>query len=105
MGEYTWPGNVRELEALVERLSILKQSGWIEETDLPPELRERQGRERPQAAELPPEGIDLPGYMSAVETHLICQALDRTEGNKNRAAEILGLKRTTLVEKIRSKGI
>ena len=89
----------------MERLAVLKQSGWIEERDIPAELRTQRGQEGTVTAELPPDGIDLPGYINEVETGLIRQALDRTGGNKNRAAEFLGLKRTTLVEKIRSKGI
>ncbi|MBI3017517.1 MAG: sigma-54-dependent Fis family transcriptional regulator, partial [Deltaproteobacteria bacterium] len=52
---------------------------------------------------LPPEGLDLPGVIASVEQELIEQALARTGGNKNKAAQMLKLKRTTLVEKLKRK--
>jgi len=54
---------------------------------------------------LPPSGVDYEALVSAFEEDLIVRALDSTGWNKNRAAQLLNLKRTTLVEKIRSKGI
>ncbi len=54
---------------------------------------------------LPPDGIDFSSVVDAFESDLILQALETTGWNKNQAAHLLGLKRTTLVEKIRSKGI
>jgi transcriptional regulator with PAS, ATPase and Fis domain len=101
--EYDWPGNVRELQGLVERLAILRRTGWIDESDLPASVT-GETRERP-AVSLPAEGIDFEKEVDAFETTLILQALTLTSWNKNRAAQLLGLKRTTLVEKIRSKGI
>ncbi|MEY4548959.1 MAG: hypothetical protein RL685_5154 [Pseudomonadota bacterium] len=53
---------------------------------------------------LPPEGTSLFSYLEHVERSLTQQALDRTGGNKNRAAKLLGLNRTTLVEKLKRMG-
>jgi len=52
---------------------------------------------------LPEEGIDLRAMVEEYENHLIRQALERTGGNKNRAAQLLGLNRTTLVEMVKRK--
>jgi DNA-binding NtrC family response regulator len=98
-----WPGNIRQLQAMVQRLVILKRSGWIEEPDLPPELLGELG-DAPAVA-LPRQGVDFQALVSAFESDLITQALVSTGWNKNQAAQLLNLKRTTLVEKIRSKGI
>jgi DNA-binding NtrC family response regulator len=103
MVEYDWPGNVRQLQGLIERLAILRRSGWIDESDLPAEIT-GPSRERP-SVELPPTGVDFEALVASFEEDLILRALDATDGNKNRAAQLLNLKRTTLVEKIRSKGI
>ena len=103
MVEYDWPGNVRQLQGLIERLAILRRSGWIDESDLPAEIM-GPSRERP-SVELPPTGVDFEALVASFEEDLILRALDATDGNKNRAAQLLNLKRTTLVEKIRSKGI
>ncbi|MFI5315647.1 MAG: sigma-54-dependent transcriptional regulator [Myxococcota bacterium] len=103
MVEYDWPGNVRELQGLIERLVILRRSGWIDESDLPAGIV-GHGFERP-AVSLPAEGVNFDELVSAFEKELILQALNATGWNKNRAALLLGLKRTTLVEKIRAKGI
>ena len=51
--------------------------------------------------EFPAHGLDLPEYMNALERDLIHMALDRTGGNKNKASELLRIKRTTLVEKLK----
>jgi DNA-binding NtrC family response regulator len=101
--EYDWPGNVRELEGLIERLAVLKRNGWITEDDLPPELRGQPLDVR--RVRLPEGGVDFAALIDTVETDLILQALEATGWNKNQAARLLGLKRTTLVEKIRAKGI
>ena len=92
-----------ELEALVERLAILHRSGWIADRDLPDHVR--GASPTAPAAVLPPEGVNFDQVVGAFETDLILQALDATQWNKNQAARLLGLKRTTLVEKIRSKGL
>ena len=100
-----WPGNVRELENLVERLVILKRQGVIEVSDLPE--RYRSGRTPPAPAlppvvpELPETGLDLRKVLAEYEEELVRQALERSKGNKNRAAALLGINRTTLVEKLK----
>jgi DNA-binding NtrC family response regulator len=101
--EYDWPGNVRQLESLIERLAIMSSDGWISEDELPREVAER--RPRVPAVSLPADGIDLARAVFDFERALIEQALEATGWNKNRAAQLLGLKRTTLVEKIRAKQI
>jgi hypothetical protein len=53
--------------------------------------------------DLPSDGTDLRAILESVEDRMIAEALERTGGNKNRAAELLGLNRTTLVEKLRRK--
>ena len=102
---YHWPGNVRQLENAVERAVALGAGRQeVDSADLPPEL---QGS--PQAApapfvEFPEEGLDLPEYLASVERDLVHRALDRTGGNRNKAADLLRVKRTTLVEKLRRIG-
>jgi len=104
--QYNWPGNIRELENLLERLVILKGSGSISLADLPPNVRHiNTGRVTPLTPipDLPTDGTDLRAILESVEERMISEALERTGGNKNRAAELLGLNRTTLVEKLRRK--
>lgn len=100
-----WPGNIRELENLIERMVIMKGTGTLVPSDLPPNFRDL--RDTPPALtaipELPADGTDLRAILEAVEDRMIAEALERTGGNKNRAAELLGLNRTTLVEKLRRK--
>jgi DNA-binding NtrC family response regulator len=104
---YYWPGNIRELENLIERTVILKGSGDIVLSDLPPKLR--SGHDEPSTpaptpvADRTSERTDLRAILESVEDRMIAEALVRTGGNKNRAAELLGLNRTTLVEKLRRK--
>lgn len=103
---YPWPGNIRELENLLERLVILRGTGTIGLEDLPPNLRLVAHSRMTQLTpipELPSDGTDLRAILESVEDRMIAEALERTGGNKNRAAELLGLNRTTLVEKLRRK--
>ncbi len=102
MMAYAWPGNIRQLENAVERaLALGRNRTQIDVQDLPPELRDNSPAGQEPTVMLPADGLDLPGYMADVERQLIQQALDETRGNRQRAAKRLGLKRTTLVEKIR----
>jgi len=104
---YDWPGNVRELENLVERLMILTDGDEITVDDLPDRIKESSGHIHVNSSELslPEGGMDLNGFTDYIETKMIYEALRRTKGNKNKAAKMLNLKRTTLVEKIKKKKI
>ncbi len=55
--------------------------------------------------QVPPEGLDFRAVMDRVESDLIRQALEITRGNKNRAAQLIGLNRTTMLEKMKKKGV
>jgi len=102
--DYHWPGNVRELENLTERLTVLVGAGDIDVEDLPTQIR---AEPTPQhwAPRVPSSGLDFNAAVGRFETDLIEQALDHTNWNKNRAAGLLGLNRTTLIEKIKKRGI
>jgi len=113
---YDWPGNIRELENLMERLVILKGQGTVDLGDLPHRIFQKYADGRPQGAGalsewefprmvLPNSGVDLKAIVAAFENHLVDQALARTNGNKNRASELLSMNRTTLVEKLRKRGM
>ena len=101
--EYDWPGNVRELENLVERLVILSDDGHIRVENLPPNIRSFISDKKIPRPTLTNEGIDLNQAVEEFEYRLIDEALRRTKGNKQAAARLLGLKRTTLVAKLRRK--
>lgn len=104
--EYPWPGNVRELENTIERILILKDKGTIEFEDL---LEKIRGDFAPPAKEttmdIPDTGLSFRHAMSVFEDHLILKALEKANGNKNQAAHLLKINRTTLVEKIKKKGL
>ncbi len=102
LASWTWPGNVRELENIVERAVILCSGTTIECSDLPPRVR-GLGAEKRASTELPDSGLDLRRAVESFENDLIRQALERTSWNKNQAARLLGLNRTTLVEMIKRK--
>ena len=101
--EYDWPGNVRELENLVERMVILSDDGIIRVDSLPPNIRSFISDKKIPRPTLTEEGIDLNQAVEEFEYRLIDEALRRTKGNKQAAARLLGLKRTTLVAKLRRK--
>ena len=106
---HDWPGNVRELENLIERLVVLRGQGEIGVADLPAGLRGSAspvGASPPGAApgeRLPQAGVAFHEVVDRFEADLILQALERTHWNKNQAARLLGLNRTTLLEKIKKK--
>lgn len=122
LSQYAWPGNVRELSNLVERMAILCPFDEVQLEDLPDRLLEQGSEEAvtEQEAQSPPAvrcleslpavdwldgGIDLREFLADQEAGLIRQALDATEGVVAQAARLLGLRRTTLVEKLRKYGI
>jgi DNA-binding NtrC family response regulator len=102
---YPWPGNVRELENLIERLVILKGQGTIEVRDLPERYQQRNVPMNPDKMVVPSKGLDFNSAVDNFENALIMQALERTGWNRNKAASLLNLNRTTLVEKIKKKGL
>jgi len=99
---YAWPGNVRQLENVVERALAFSQGRpQIDVSDLGPEVQGGPATADGSEAWFPDEGIDLERYMEGVELTLIKRSLERTQGNKVRAARLLNLKRTTLIEKLK----
>jgi DNA-binding NtrC family response regulator len=99
---FTWPGNVRQLENVIERAFALSPGrAQIEASALPVEIQRSKAAVVAPALPLPDEGVDFERTIAEAERDLIRRALDRTAGNKRRAAELLRLKRTTLVEKIK----
>ena len=105
MKGYSWPGNVRELENLIQGTLVLKREGIIERDDVARRLRNvGENEETPQgpsSMELPEDGMELRETMERLERDFIRQALRRSEGNKAQAAGLLGMNRTTLVEKLK----
>lgn len=102
---YRWPGNVRELENVVERLVALTELDTIGPDDLPSEISDASLRPKGVCLELSPEGIDMPAAIEELERKMITKALQMSDGVKTRAATLLGLNRTTLVEKMKRLGL
>jgi two-component system, NtrC family, response regulator AtoC len=95
--DYYWPGNVRELENTMERLAIVTPGATIEESDIPAEFRHSRVLPGPEVRFMMPEsGLDL----EQVEKAFITQALELAQGNKSKAAKLLGLTRHTLLYRI-----
>jgi transcriptional regulator with GAF, ATPase, and Fis domain len=101
---YDWPGNVRELENLMERITVLRGGGDLDESDLPESVRRA-----PSFASDVENGnggeSDFRAAVDRFQSDLIRDALARSGGNKKEAAEFLGLNRTTLIEKIKKLGL
>lgn len=101
---YNWPGNVRELENTIERLVVLYPGRQIEMGNLPEKfLQVSDTIFKNSALHIPDAGISLKNAVNDFENTLILKALDKTGWNKNKAATLLKLNRTTLVEKIKKK--
>jgi transcriptional regulator with PAS, ATPase and Fis domain len=97
--KHDWPGNVRELENVMERVLILDDSGTIEPTDLPDNIRFGQQ----QRGSLVIESPDL--TLEQLEKEYILKVLQHTNWQKKRASEILGINASTLYRKLISYGI
>ena len=117
---YSWPGNVRELENFMERLSILCEGQKVEPLDLPEKIQRAAGMPQPERVQLIvqsagfawPElqdmrdkGQGLKEFLDEIEERLLTEALREAGGVKNQAAEILGIKRTTLIEKLKKRNL
>jgi transcriptional regulator with GAF, ATPase, and Fis domain len=98
---YHWPGNVRELENAVERAVILKGSGFIMPADLPDTISRVTVKEAPPTIAFPDEGLDFDVIVQNFEKQLLRQALEKTNWVKTKAASLLHMNRTTLVEKVK----
>ena len=105
--EYHWPGNIRELENMVERLAVMSHSETIEASDLPDRLpRPVTAVEEPAAQfiSFSDQGINLSREIEQLENRLIVGALRQANGITTKAAQLLQVNRTTLIEKMKRKG-
>ena len=98
---YPWPGNVRELRNLIERLVVLHDGEEILPEHLPEKIRLKKIRVAPRKLEVSAAGISFNTAVIEFEKALIISALEKTNWVKNKAAQLLKIKRTTLVEKIK----
>jgi transcriptional regulator with PAS, ATPase and Fis domain len=117
LARYSWPGNVRELENFMERMSILCDEDCIGVVDLPDKILRETGVDVPkrppvildgafrwpELKDLREKSMGLKDFLDNVEERLLSEALGEVDGVKNKAAEILGIKRTTLIEKLKKK--
>lgn len=102
--KYYWPGNIRELENLVERMMVLMNNeDMITTEDVPEKLIMSRRKNLPFHFELPEEGIVFSEIVSAFENQILDLSLSRANGVKNRAAQLLHMNRTTLVEKLKKR--
>ncbi len=104
---YSWPGNVRELQNLIERLVVTKETGMVTINDIPSRMFLSPHDETPGEveSEFPEKGIDLNSAVEDFEKGLLQKALKKSFGVKSHAAKLLGINRTTLVEKLKRFGI
>jgi len=105
---YSWPGNVRQLENIVERIVVLNPETTVfTPQNIPTEVKpDLPCDEEGSAAvtvpeEIPEEGVSLNDMVRSVEKQMILKSLEKTSWNKQKAAKLLKLKRTTLIEKIK----
>jgi len=99
---YDWPGNVRQLQNVMERVIALSPGRTqIGAAELPEEILVGRPASIRDGPLVPEEGVELDRAVSAFELALITRALERTSGNKRQAAELLHVKRTTLIEKLK----
>ncbi|HLA26720.1 MAG TPA: sigma-54 dependent transcriptional regulator [Syntrophales bacterium] len=101
--QYSWPGNVRELQNLIEMLVVMKGGSEIDVGDIPPKMLKRQEMEKTHDVNIEsPKGVvNFNELVDNFEKELLLKALEKSGGVKNRAAKLLNLNRTTLVEKLK----
>jgi len=104
MLEYGWPGNVRELENVIRQLIVLCENHVVGFEDLPEHIQQTEisviGSE---AAPFLEEGLSLDNAVKVYERKLIIEAMEKSNGIKAKAAKLLNIKRTTLVEKMKKQ--
>jgi DNA-binding NtrC family response regulator len=105
MEMYDWPGNVRELENAVERLVALAEGDTVSIPDLPENIGKQHGSVLSFSCELVEGGLDLAAAVAEIEAKIISRALARTDNVKAKAAALLKMNRTTLVEKMKRLGL
>jgi DNA-binding NtrC family response regulator len=99
---FHWPGNVRQLENVMERSFALSPGrAQIEVDDLPDEFKTRPTLSVSDGVPIDDSGVDFDQLVASFERDLIRRALDRSNGNKRLAADLLRIKRTTLIEKLK----
>jgi DNA-binding NtrC family response regulator len=103
--QYPWPGNVRELENLIERLAILTEGDVVEITDLPEKFQNLALAAPSAPSDFPDQGVHFTDAVQTFERHLILKALEKCNWVKSRAAQLLHLNRTTLLEKMKKQNI
>jgi DNA-binding NtrC family response regulator len=102
---YGWPGNVRELENLIERLVILANGDVIDMDDVPESIKGKTARMESLDVKIPKDGIVFDHAVEEYEKKLILQALSETNWVKTKAAKLLNINRTTLIEKMKKKNL
>ncbi len=103
--EYDWPGNVRELENMIERMVILTNHKTLTIDDIPEKILSSSRSDEVGGFEIPEEGISLEEALNEFERRLILHALHKTGWVKNKAAQLLRVNRTTLIEKIKRQNL
>ncbi|MFQ5891049.1 MAG: sigma-54-dependent transcriptional regulator [Gemmatimonadota bacterium] len=102
---YPWPGNIRELENVVERSMVLADGDEIMVAHLPDNVRDPRAAPRLQFDSLSSDELSVKKRTAELEKHLIKRALEITDGNRTRAAEMLELSYRALLYKIRDYGL
>lgn len=100
--DYHWPGNVRELENVIERALVLSDGPSIDRADLPDAL---SAEPSPALLSAIGEELSIKKAVRAIERELIRRSLDRTDGNRTRAAELLEISHRALLYKIKEYGL
>jgi len=100
--DYSWPGNVRELQNAIEYAVVLARQGLIDVKELPAEIQLPPALQQTELSALPRSGVQS---LDDVERNAILQALAECRGNKKKAAELLGIQRPTLYNKMKRYAI
>jgi len=103
--EYDWPGNVRELENMIKRLIILCDNQTVIFDDLPEHIQQNSTSIQQFEEDIVEEALTLDEAVKDYEKRLILEALEKSNWVKTKAAKILNIKRTTLVEKIKKRNL
>jgi len=103
--EYDWPGNVRELENMIKRLIILCDNQAVIFDDLPEHIQRNSRSIQQFEEDILEEGLTLDEAVKDYEKRLILEALEKSNWIKTKAAKILNINRTTLVEKIKKQNL